>query len=214
MKNIKLFFILITLTSIACARPIFDRLDLLGIWSSENTKWGNITLEIHEFNTPISDRLNMYFTGEPGSRMSAFISTGYYGSYSLNVIADEGILSFNGLCVFNFFISGTDFDFIGRIFLAKEASLEELKENSLQSDLSRSFLPENMKALIRLDKEENTGKLIIIWEDLDYYLHHRRVFFGGNNFENIKQQYISTELGVSESSKENNSRLILRKSEL
>ena len=207
MKKLKLLYVLIILTSTSYARPVIDYFDLLGSWSSENDRWGTITLEFRGFNNLITDKLLIYhIDGYRGAKGGKILNGGYYGYYTLKVTSGTGMLIYSGLWVSNDSFKG--------IFLAKEASLEEFKVNSDYSKVLRSYSYENMKAYIRLEKEIDTDKLVIIWKDLDYYLHHQRVFFSGGNYRNIEQLYRTTAANVSVNQKENSPRLIFRKTEL
>ena len=147
MKKYFLFSLLIVLIPISYARPIINYNNLLGSWSCESIKWGNITLELHDINTLTSDPLNIYVKdGISGGSAGAIISRGYYGNYTLNVIIDTDTLSHSGLWISTDSNDAAHSAFEG-LFLARETSLRELKENSLQSDIFKNFSSKNMKSV-------------------------------------------------------------------
>ncbi|WOG28816.1 hypothetical protein [Endozoicomonas sp. 8E] len=197
MIRIKLLSILIFLTSVSYARPTINYFELLGSWSGESASLDHINLEFHGLNTFASEKLYILSRYEEDGRIEIgqVMRDGSYGNYTMNVTTDEGILSHSALWIS---ASPPENPDLNGVFLTKETDLEELRK-----------MHGSMSAYIRLKKIDN-GKLVICWEDFDYYLHNQRLFFRDSNLKENKKIRPSTDSDICSHERH----IILRKDEL
>ena len=214
MKNILLLCILMFLVPFSDARALLNYYDLLGFWSySENDSRDEIILEFSGFEIfMVEDRSNpliLFINNEKGINRANNFYTGYYGKYNLTITKDQEALSYSGLWVSNGTNDRQTPSYMQGIYLTKDTTLEAFKENSSGS---KAWSIENMKAYIQI-KNDDSGMLLIVWGDLDYYLHYQRLFPNMHGSKKIKNEQFSTE-SSSSALRKDNEWLLFRKSEL